>query len=382
MFNSTVLEVTIGLVFMFLILSLICSTMNEMIEALVRSRAAELEAAIKNLLNGQGVSPAPVPKPDTESTASAQGGSKGTATKGETKAESNGQKDSPGMASTVSLSDKLFKHPLITALRVKGKFPSYIPSRTFAQALFNLISPEGAPSGLQSLRNSILTLPSTSPLDPVRNALVSLIDDAQGDVNKFLGNIEDWYNQAMDRISGFYKRRAMWISFGVGLALAVILNANTFRVGQSLWASGALRSAVVSDVQSYLRTVPALPSTQTPQAPSPTAPAGGQSQGAPQEVAPAQSVPGNVQGQSGSAPGAAAPGFREQITKELQALQDIPLGWPWHPEHWWGWVFAVAGWLTTAIAISLGAPFWFDLLNKFMVFRSTIKPSESTKSAG
>jgi hypothetical protein len=339
MFNSTVLEVSIGLVFMFLVLSLICSAVNEMIEALVRSRADSLRAAIANLLKGEG---GPTDK-----------------------------------ASTESLSDRLFGHPLITAL---GRRPSYIPSRAFARALFNLIAPDGAPGGLQSLRNSILTLPSTSIVYPVRNAIASMIDDAQGDVNKFLGNIGDWYNDAMQRISGFYKRRAMWISFGVGLVLAVILNANTFRVAQSLWASSALRSGVVSDVQSYLRTVPALSSTQTPQAPSPTVPAAGQSQGAPQGVAPAQSVSGNAQAQSAAATGAGTQGL-QQVRDDLQALRDIPLGWPWHPADRWGWIFAILGWLTTAIAISLGAPFWFDLLNKFMVFRSTVKPQEGGKSA-
>jgi hypothetical protein len=41
-------------------------------------------------------------------------------------------------------------------------------------------------------------------------------------------------------------------------------------------------------------------------------------------------------------------------------------------------VFGLAGWLLTAIAMTLGAPFWFDTLNKFMVVRSTIKPEEKS----
>jgi hypothetical protein len=39
----------------------------------------------------------------------------------------------------------------------------------------------------------------------------------------------------------------------------------------------------------------------------------------------------------------------------------------------------IVGWLVTAFAIMLGAPFWFDVLNKFMVIRSTIKPHEKSK---
>jgi len=38
----------------------------------------------------------------------------------------------------------------------------------------------------------------------------------------------------------------------------------------------------------------------------------------------------------------------------------------------------ILGWLVTALALSLGAPFWFDLLNKFIVVRSTVKPKEKS----
>jgi hypothetical protein len=38
------------------------------------------------------------------------------------------------------------------------------------------------------------------------------------------------------------------------------------------------------------------------------------------------------------------------------------------------------GWIITSIALSLGAPFWFDTLNKFMVVRSTVKPQEKSQT--
>jgi hypothetical protein len=40
------------------------------------------------------------------------------------------------------------------------------------------------------------------------------------------------------------------------------------------------------------------------------------------------------------------------------------------------------GWLITALAVMLGAPFWFDVLNKFMVIRSTVKPREKSQEEG
>jgi hypothetical protein len=49
---------------------------------------------------------------------------------------------------------------------------------------------------------------------------------------------------------------------------------------------------------------------------------------------------------------------------------------------WSGFLPLLLGWAITAFAISLGAPFWFDLLNKFMVIRSTVKPFEKSQPEG
>lgn len=49
------------------------------------------------------------------------------------------------------------------------------------------------------------------------------------------------------------------------------------------------------------------------------------------------------------------------------------------PSSFWGWVLKIFGLALTATAASLGAPFWFDLLNKFIVVRSTVKPHEKSQ---
>ena len=56
-------------------------------------------------------------------------------------------------------------------------------------------------------------------------------------------------------------------------------------------------------------------------------------------------------------------------------------GWTWKGDQggWWEQLqWHWLGWLLTALAISLGAPFWFDLLNKFIVIRSAVKPHEKS----
>ncbi|HYH87546.1 MAG TPA: hypothetical protein VEX60_18975, partial [Pyrinomonadaceae bacterium] len=66
----------------------------------------------------------------------------------------------------------------------------------------------------------------------------------------------------------------------------------------------------------------------------------------------------------------------------------IPIGWSWQPitddprglpSGFGGWLLKVVGWLLTAFAVSQGAPFWFDLLNKIIVIRSTVKPREKSR---
>ena len=45
-------------------------------------------------------------------------------------------------------------------------------------------------------------------------------------------------------------------------------------------------------------------------------------------------------------------------------------------------LLAIPGWIATALAVMLGAPFWFDVLNKFMVIRSTVKSYEKSSPEG
>jgi hypothetical protein len=49
MFGSDVLEVAIGLIFVYLLLSVICSAINETIEVWLKKRGADLERGIREL---------------------------------------------------------------------------------------------------------------------------------------------------------------------------------------------------------------------------------------------------------------------------------------------------------------------------------------------
>ena len=67
-----------------------------------------------------------------------------------------------------------------------------------------------------------------------------------------------------------------------------------------------------------------------------------------------------------------------QLKSGLAQLQGLGLPIGWFPETTprdsWGWMRKIGGLLLTTLAISMGAPFWFDVLNQVMVVRSTVKP--------
>lgn len=386
MWGSSVIDTVIGVVFVFLLVSLLVTIGNELIAAALQSRAKWLRIGIEQLLGSEW-----------------------------------GQ--------------RLYQHPLVYGTAKSGTGPSYIPSRTFANVLTDLLrdgdaavnqaraalqaalgGAAGAGAGVDGLKAGLLAaaaqaaplsaagrrlaadlarlhdaLPATVgaavaevqkfidtfparyvreliedvPDERIRKPLLALFDDAQNDVEKFKQNVEIWFNNAMDRVGGWYKRRAQWVTLGIGLALAAALNVDTVLVARHLQTDPGVRSALVAEAQAYALA-----------APSPLRAAGGaQALGDDGTQLPAQ--------------------FRE-VRAELGKL-GLPIGWVRNPSasqlqggqalpgftlpaladalayHW-------LGWLITALAATLGAPFWFDTLNRLMSIRSAGKaPEEAPK---
>jgi hypothetical protein len=326
MFGSQVIDVAIGMIFVYLLLSLICSAANEAIESKLKNRAQDLEKGIKNLLGDKG------------------------------------------------LAEKLYGHDLINGLfseKDKGK-PSYIPSKTFALALLNIVFPDGGsavPANqniLASFRQTIASLPADSPVTPIKDALLALIDDAQGDIEKFRKNVEDWYDAAMDRVSGWYKRRAHAIILVLGLLISIGLNADTVYIAQRLVSDPGTRNGLVAAAQAYEKEVGAAQPTADAKDALKTNLQKLESLGLP--------LGWNIEPPP------------DPDHPEAKPKMDLNLKWPglrvWHKDvivGWYGQIrFHWLGWILTALAISLGAPFWFDMLNKIIVVRSTVKPKEKS----
>jgi hypothetical protein len=207
--------------------------------------------------------------------------------------------------------------------------PSYIPSRTFALALLDVFTPVGATSRtIDGLRKSVALLPDTD----IKKTMLALIDDAGNDAEKVRQNIEGWFNDAMERLCGWYKQRTKLVLLVLAIAVTLVLNVNSIQVFNTLYHDGTVRAAVVAAAQ------------QTVQQPPPA-----------DTRSPITKI--------------------DQIQTELNQL-NIPFGWTdpkMRPDFSdpASILLALFGWVITALAVSQGAPFWFDVLNKLVNVRTS-----------
>ncbi len=367
MFGTVLLDIAIGLTFMYLSLSLVASSLAEFVELFLRARARTLEKGIRNLLfdkNGSG------------------------------------------------LALDIYKHPLIQGLAklptsevnidkvkqtraIKPKWlPSYIPANIFITALLDTLTAakraQATGLDLKTIKDSLTSMTDNPK---VKEALIALlppskaqaaqqavqnmaqaaqqaIEDTTRELAQFRANLEDWYNGSMDRVAGWYKRHAQKVILVIGFLMAVAFNADTISAVEELARDRVLRESLVAAAERYVQTYP-----QGPARPG-------------DSPAPGQPAPGEE---------VTAQDLSRQLKQVQTAIKDVqglglPVGWargekapfmekPFMEDFVGNLIFLLSkllGWFLTAIAITLGAPFWFDLLNKFMVVRSTVKPHEKS----
>lgn len=325
------LDVAIGMIFIYLLLSLICSAINELIEALFKFRASELEKGIRELLNDKG--------------------------------------------GTGGIVEKLYNHSIIAGL-YNGKYkpksrnlPSYIPAGNFAIALMDLISPAtdtsysgvsgaGAVSqnsnngkSLAALREAIQDWPQENS----RQALLTIIDSARNDVDKAKENLESWYNSSMDRVAGWYKRRVQTMLVVLGFLVAFAMNADSIAILRSLLNDPPLRTALVAAADKYASS--SNSGNQTPE----------------------ERVDANTKKLYSLKLPVGWDWDSNAIDKNYNNNYLMAIPWANTQQEGIHWFLKIIGWLITAIAVSFGSAFWFDTLNKVMVIRSTVKPHEKSK---
>jgi hypothetical protein len=301
---------------------------------------------------------------------------------------------------------RIINHPMLATLFEdrpgKPRHPAYIPPRNFSAAIVDTelakatqldpaLRSRGQPGlSVEQLRAAVAVVKSHGY--SIGDALLPLVDaaarQAAGEVSNSLervyANIEAWYNGAMDRSTERYKHATRRALFHLGLAAAVLFNVDSIEIGRALIKSPALRAEVVAAAEQIKISAAAA---------EPAPPAA-----AVQDAGP------SVAPQSLAADSAtAAPGKEkiEHAVAQLRALEQsgLPIGFacmgdrsltgdasgllPMLRDCWREvgetpnntWLLKIIGWFITALAVSLGAPFWFDLLSRFVNLRGGVKPA-------
>jgi hypothetical protein len=312
-------DVAFGLLFLFFLLSLICSTVNEIIAGILAWRSRFLEDGLRSMFSG------------SEATADAD-----------------------------NLLDELAQHPLISGkvdtpgsgkrgglrrrLARQRRFPSYLNDKTFALTFLDTVAPPVAGSDDNVLVRALRYAETLDEDSPVRRALLAFLDQARNDVNRFRRSVETWFDLTMDRVSGWYKRQTQIALAVIAAVVTLLFNADALQVGRSLWNDDAVRAAVVAQAQESVDEGTATPDV------------------------------GNGVSES-------AETLSDQVA-DVRGLE-LPLGWSTDPKdpRWFdslgGAIGKAFGLLVTMLALTLGAPFWFDLLGRVARLRTTGKPERS-----
>jgi hypothetical protein len=299
------LEIVIGIIFVLLLLSLLATTVMELIAGMLTLRGQNLQRALKHIL---------------------------------------------GQSGNLILFERFQENALFKQLTTRwlGKHypPSYMHSSSFWSVLFGILREGKAIETIDDLRTRLKNLPD----DVLKEALLQLLDEveykyngAEQQFDAFRQKVEDWYDNVMDRASGWYKRSTQAILLIIGIIIAVSFDADVIELYSELSANPEVAAQVADQAEDFILTNQMLleqaDSTQQFDA--------------------------------------------ERMLNELNTLveQNVkplqgPLGLGWDQDELANrkfnfWLLKVAGWIVTALSITLGAPFWFDLLKMLVNIRSS-----------
>lgn len=323
MFGSDSLEVAIGLVFVYVVLSLVASTVMEVLSQFLNKRGKVLRLALLRLLS------------DSEQ----------------------------------AVDDKFYQHALIRPLWRGKRLPSYIPVDAARQALLDLVAAdpadvEGKAGGTAGAADLANRLKHGDEHQELRSALRILVQGGQGSIDKANEGIDAWLDQVLQRTGGVYRRWTQIVLVILGVGLSVALDADTLRIGRNLYSQPALRGAIVKAADRHVETEAAR------QVEAPADP----------DRASLPEVPGKFMEE-----------HREVVQRQLASIRPV-VGWT--EEEWarisgepggrpdpWTILEKMLGLSLTAVAVAMGAPFWFDLLQRLVNMRSSAKPGGLSQPA-
>lgn len=233
---------------------------------------------------------------------------------------------------------------------------------------------------LRLVRLGVLALQDASP--ELKTTLTTLLQNAEASVQKgeqaiaaARNNIETWFNNAMERLSGAYKRRAQLVAFIIGVLLALLLNVDSIYMATSLWREPTLRQAIIAQAEVY-SAAPSIPAAEG------ETPAPRETIASLQEQLSVLSFPFGWRTDPFDTGGRQCTllplnenqvfGFPSQDADGAvlcKRISNFPVDLP-------GWASKILGILISGAAAAQGAPFWFDILRKMVQAREIVTKKE------
>lgn len=323
-----VIEIVIGLIFIYLLVSILVTVINEIVSTNLQMRSRFLKKAVVQMLQDE------VLKKETG-------------------------KDLP---------KAFYEHPVIKKLEqaekswipfLKPKL-SYISPKVFASVVIDLLGGYDAQKKpMISVKETVEKLPENSEL---KELLLPIAIEAEGDFDSMKRGISHWFDDIMKGVTSLYKRYNQVVVFGYGLLIAMLFNVDTVKIGEELSRNPEQRMALVQAAGDFLEkednayyraeamkkdsALPAKASVLELRADS------------------LRTLARNV--------------IKDELTP---ASEILGIGWNLKERSVLSYFYTIfynarehfIGWMLTALAVSLGAPFWFDMLKRLMLLRGAVK---------
>ncbi|HEX9644981.1 MAG TPA: hypothetical protein VGC11_13400 [Acidimicrobiia bacterium] len=328
---STIIDVIVGLAFVFFIFSLLVSGINELVRKMLNTRAKALWKSIGQILDGE----------TTAFQSTKPGVALGAAP----------TRSSPGEAQDATLAQRLFDHPIIKSLDpARPGLQSrvhHIPNREFARAVVDLLTPRDGDDVDTPRWDAIGAEIAKLPPELGRQFQL-LYEEAGGDLVTFRRGIEDWFDTRMQRVSDWYTKRTRWVLAAYGALVAGAFNVSAIGVTAELYENDVVRDAVVQLADAQTVAIAGI-----------------------DECADRECIEARV----GEVIDTGLPIWWRgcTVTDDAGATSEVRCGFESG-----GRVFgSIAGWAITAAALSMGASFWFAVLKRAIGLRK----EQSTRPA-
>ncbi len=332
-FGIGVIDVVVGLAFIFFSLSVIASYLLESVYSMTRERARFLQKAVAQLVDER----------------------------------INGQ------VRIGELTKEIFAHPLIakksrriesgTRFKLAASGPAYIQPQEFTDVLLTVLR-ERYPHQ-PSMAGYAELIRQIPPEETIKSVLAPLLDKSES-INDFRQNISSWYADAMERASGSFKRKTQLPLLIIGTLLALSMDVSTIEYADRLANDGALRSALVAEATNQFSDIDNDQAEITKEylgQLSKSIQTFNQDLANFGNTVAVRELNGNV-----------AEMLERMSAQKVEKGKNVDS----NPEDSGTTLIWILGCLFTGIAVSLGTSFWLNFLKLMISVRSSIRPGDST----